>query len=149
MTDIESVGTTFDGQMDPVLVVTKDDLESEVGTSPGAEVANVEWEQHYKLCVPALVGQEDPGMDTGSPVTQPDVLKPPVLEVEMTKPLEEVEADEPLEVVLNDDRSLQVSVVLDRGLEPAQTAEIEETIPISPHMDTDMVVTDTAELEEV
>ena len=83
MTDIESVGTTFDGEMDPVLVVTEDDLESKVDTSPAAEAANEEWEQHYKLCVPALVGQEDPGMDTGSPAAQPDVLEPLEQEVEL------------------------------------------------------------------
>merc|ERR1712215_152789 len=43
---IDSLGTTFDGELDPVLVVTEDDLKSKVDTSPAAEAANDEWEQH-------------------------------------------------------------------------------------------------------
>ena len=79
MTDNGSIGfsTTSDGELDPVQDVTEGDLESTVDTSPAAEAANEKWEQHYKISVPALVGQEDPGMDTGSPATQPDVLPPP------------------------------------------------------------------------
>ena len=35
-----------DGTLDPVLVVTEDDLKSEVDTSPSAEAAYEKWEQH-------------------------------------------------------------------------------------------------------
>ena len=47
--------------------------------------------------MPALVGQEDPGMDTGSPAAQPDNLAPLAQEVESHEPLtHEVEVSAPL-----------------------------------------------------
>ena len=52
-------------------------METKANTTPATEAANEKWEQHYKISVPALVGQEDPGLDTGSPAAQPDVLPPP------------------------------------------------------------------------
>merc|ERR1711895_402362 len=115
--------TTSDGELDPVQDVTEDDLESKVDTSPAAEATNEKWEQHYKICVPALVGQEDPGMDTGSPAAQPGILKPLAQEVEFHEPLEqEVDVDKPLklEVVLPDDRQMQVCDVLHGDQRPAQ-----------------------------
>merc|ERR1711888_178328 len=104
---------------------------------------------HCKLCVPALVGQEDPGMDNGSPAAQPDNLTPLAQEVESHEPLkhevevsaplaQEVEQHEPLEqetelhnppdqeVELHEDRSLLFSDILHRDLEPAQTTREEE-----------------------
>merc|ERR1711888_198445 len=104
---------------------------------------------HCKLCVPALVGQEDPGMDNGSPAAQPDNLTPLAQEVESHEPLkhevevnaplaQEVEQHEPLEqemglheppdqeVEPHEDRSLLFSDILHRDLEPAQTTREEE-----------------------
>ena len=63
--------------LEPPRDIIGEDLVTTVLTDPAAETAYVKWEQHYKISVPALVGQEDPGMDTGSPATQPDVLPPP------------------------------------------------------------------------
>ena len=64
-------------QLEPPTDITGGVLETTPLHDPAAETANEKWEQHYKISVPALVGQEDPGMDTGSPATQPDVLPPP------------------------------------------------------------------------
>ena len=64
-------------ELEPLTDIKGGDLETTVLHEPAAETATEKWEQHYKISVPALVGQEDPGMDTGSPATQPDVLPPP------------------------------------------------------------------------
>ena len=78
-------------------------MEAKANTTPATEAANEEWEQHYKISVPALVGHEDPGMDTGSPAEQPDVLEP----------LANEEG-------LHEDRSIKFSDDIDGDLGPVQ-----------------------------
>ena len=84
---------TSDGELGQEQDDTEEDLETRPDTTPATEMANEKGEQHYKISVPALVGQKDPGMDTGSPAEQPDVLEPLAQEEEFNEPLEqEVEA---------------------------------------------------------
>ena len=90
-------------ELGPPQDTTGEDLEATVLTIPATEAANSQWEQHYKISVPALVGQEDLGMDTGSPAEQPDVLEP----------LEHKEE-------LHEERSIKFSDILNVDLGPVQ-----------------------------
>ena len=69
--------------------------------------------------MPALVGQEDPELDTGSPAAQPDVFEPLAQGVEPHVPPEqEVVQHEPLThgVESHEDRSLHFSDISDEEL---------------------------------